>query len=153
MDRILHRHQRMGAAICLVLLQVPKYFGLLQIFCAILKNYLHILTVTNILLQTKRWFAFSKIGFCAGTKVVEEALDAFKFLGWLKNFGPAQNILGPIKWQGIKTLTAIQFIRSVVAVIISITNSISCNTLSIWACCLGRSTCWRSLRLYSWCEA
>jgi hypothetical protein len=28
-------------------------------------------------------------------------LTAVKFLGWLKNFGPAQNILGPVKGQGI----------------------------------------------------
>ena len=42
-----------------------------------------------------------KISFCAGTKVFEEVLDAFKFLGWLKKFGPAQNILGPVKGQGI----------------------------------------------------
>ena len=43
----------------------------------------------------------SKIGFCAGTKVLEEALNAVpKFLGWLKKFGPAQNILGPVKGQG-----------------------------------------------------
>ena len=45
-------------------------------------------------------FAFSKIGFCTGTKVFEEALDAVKFLGWLKKFGTAQNILGPVKGQG-----------------------------------------------------
>ena len=51
--------------------------------------------------QTKRWFAFSKIVFCAGTNVFEEALTAVKFLGWLKKFGPAQNILGPVKGQGI----------------------------------------------------
>jgi hypothetical protein len=57
--------------------------------------------VTNILCQTKRWFAFGKIGFCAGTKVFEEALNAVKILGWLKKFGPAQNILGPVKGQGI----------------------------------------------------
>jgi hypothetical protein len=57
--------------------------------------------VTNILCQTKRWFAFSKIGFCANTKVFEEALNAVIFLGWLKKFGPAQNILGPVKGQGI----------------------------------------------------
>ena len=56
---------------------------------------------SHILCQTKRWFAFSKIGFCAGTKVFEEALNAVKFLGWLKKFGPAQNILGPVKGQGI----------------------------------------------------
>ena len=38
---------------------------------------------------------------CAGTKVFEEALNAVKFLGWLKKFGLAQNILGPVKGQGI----------------------------------------------------
>ena len=43
--------------------------------------------------------------FCAGTKVFEEALNAVKFLGWLKKFGPALNILGPVKGQGIKHLT------------------------------------------------
>ena len=63
--------------------------------------YLHIVTVTNILGQTKRLFAFSKIVFCAGTKVFEEALYATKFMEWLKTFGPAQNILGPVKGQGI----------------------------------------------------
>ena len=38
--------------------------------------------------------------FCAGTKGSEEALNAVKFLNWLKKFGPAQNILGPVKGQG-----------------------------------------------------
>ena len=75
------------------LLPCPKCFGLVQIFCARPKIYWHIVAVTNILCQTKRWFAFSKIVFCAGTKVFEEALNAVKFLGWLKKFGPAQNIL------------------------------------------------------------
>ena len=51
--------------------------------------------------HTKRWFAVSKIGFCASTKLFEEALNAFKFLGRQKTFGPAQNILGPVKGQGI----------------------------------------------------
>jgi hypothetical protein len=59
------------------------------------------LAATNILCQKKRWFAFSKIGFCAGTKVFEEAINAVKFLDWLKKFGPAQNILDPVKGQGI----------------------------------------------------
>ena len=40
-----------------------------------------------------------KIGFCASTKVFEEAINAAKFLGWLKIFGPAQNILRPVKGQ------------------------------------------------------
>ena len=43
--------------------------------------------------------------FCAGTKVFEEALNAVKFLGWLKKFGPAQNILGPVKGQGINDIS------------------------------------------------
>jgi hypothetical protein len=60
-----------------------------------------IVDVTNILCLTKRGFAFSKIGFCDGTKVFEEALNAVKFLGWLKKFGLAQNILGSVKGQGI----------------------------------------------------
>ena len=34
-------------------------------------------------------------------KFFEEALNEVKFLGWLKIFGPAQNILGPVKGQGI----------------------------------------------------
>jgi hypothetical protein len=34
----------------------------------------------------------------------EEALNAIKFLEWLKTFGPAQNILGPVKGQGIRAL-------------------------------------------------
>ena len=40
--------------------------------------------------------------FCAGTKVFEEALNAVKFLGWLKKFGSAKNILQPVKGQGTR---------------------------------------------------
>ena len=43
-----------GEYFCLVLLQVPKCFGLVQIFCARPKIYLHIVAVTNFLCQTKR---------------------------------------------------------------------------------------------------
>ena len=42
-----------------------------------------------------------EIIFCAGTKDFEEALNAVKFLGWIKQFGLAQNIFGPVKGQGI----------------------------------------------------
>ena len=37
-------------------------------------------------------------------KVFEEALNAVKFLCWFKKFGPARNILGPVKGQGINVL-------------------------------------------------
>ena len=76
-------------------------FGLVQFFFAIQNFYLQFVAVINILCRTKTWFAFSKIDFCAGTKVFEEALNAVKFLGWFKKFGPAQNVLGPVKGQGI----------------------------------------------------
>ena len=29
------------------------------------------------------------------------AINAVKFLGWLEKFGPAQNILGPVKGKGM----------------------------------------------------
>ena len=53
--------------------------------------------------------------FCARQKddlhsvklVFEEALNAVKFLDWLKIFGPAQNILGPVKGQGISLTTIV----------------------------------------------
>ena len=64
--------------LCLVLLQVPKAFGLVLIFCAWPKDDFH----------------SQNLFFYAGTKVFEEALNAVKF-------GPAQNILGPVKGQGI----------------------------------------------------
>jgi hypothetical protein len=41
------------------------------------------------------------MGFCAGTKVFEEALNSVKFLGWLNKFGPAQNIFRTLKGQGM----------------------------------------------------
>ena len=79
-----------------------KMFWLVQFFVPDQKFiYIHVVAFTNILCQTKRQFAFSKIGFCTSTKFFEEALNAVKFLGWLKIFGPAQNILGPVKGQGI----------------------------------------------------
>ena len=80
--------------------------GWSKFFCARPKIYLHIVVVTNILCQTKSWFAFSKIVFWSGTKLFEEALNAVKFLGWLKKFGLAQNILGPVKGQGISKVKA-----------------------------------------------
>ena len=52
-----------------------------------------------------------QIIFCSGTKVFEEALNAIKFLYWLKKFGPVQNILGPVKGQGIRQFSMSKIIR------------------------------------------
>ena len=45
-----------------------------------------------------------KLVFVPVKKFFEEALNAVKHLGWLKKFGPAQNILGPVKGQVISYL-------------------------------------------------
>jgi hypothetical protein len=82
-------------------------------FCARPKIYVPIVAVTNILCQTKRWFALSKIDFCAGTKGFEDALNEVEFLGWLKKFGLAQNILGPVKGQGINGISMVAIIALV----------------------------------------
>ena len=50
----------------------------------------------------KKMICFQENCFCASTKGFDEALNAVKFLGWLKKFEPAQNILGPVKGQGIR---------------------------------------------------
>ena len=84
----------------LVLLQIPKCFVPVQIFWARPKIYLHIVAVKIFFCQTKRWFAFSKMGFCAGTKSFEEALNAIKLLVLLKKVGLSQKFLGPVKGQG-----------------------------------------------------
>ena len=64
----------------------PKMFWAGPSFFVPYQKSIFIVAVANILCQTKWWFAFSKIGFCAGLKVFEETV---KFLSWLKKFGPA----------------------------------------------------------------
>ena len=54
-----------------------------------------------------------KLFFCAGTKVFEEALNAVKCLGWLKKFGLAKNIFGPVKKLGIKYYPSLYFLNFV----------------------------------------
>ena len=46
--------------------------------------------------------------------VFEEAVNAVKFLGWLKKFEPAQNILGPVKGQGINFIISLIDLRNLV---------------------------------------
>jgi hypothetical protein len=52
--------------------------------------------VTKILCQKKRLFAFSRIGFCAGTKFFEEALMPCPFTGH-KMFSAGPNFLSQPK--------------------------------------------------------
>ena len=55
----------------------------------------------HILCQSQTFYARQKDDLHSVKLVFEEALNAVKFLGWLKKIGPAQNILGPVKRQGI----------------------------------------------------
>ena len=71
--------------LCLVLLRVPKYFGPVQIFCAIPNTDLHIVTVPKVLCQTIRWFSYSKFSFCAGTKRFGGALKFNLIFGLAKH--------------------------------------------------------------------
>ena len=71
-----------------------------------------ICAVSNILRQPKNLTAFSassKTFVLAQKPCFTECKSSFylaqyvnKFWGWLKKFGPAQNILGPVKGQGNK---------------------------------------------------
>ena len=70
---------------------VPKCFGPDQKFSAVPKK---------ICAGAKTKFTEWKSSFGLAQKFFEKALNAVKFLGWLKKFGPAQNILGPVKGQG-----------------------------------------------------
>ena len=63
--------------------------------------------------QTKSWFAFSKIVFCAHTKILEEALNVVKIFGWLKKFESARNILWLVRGHGIKLHTSRNVKKSV----------------------------------------
>ena len=79
-----------------------KMFCTGPIFLCWTKNLFTYCASHNHFVPDKKMICISgKIGFCACTKVFEEALNTVKFLDWLKNFGPAQNILGPVKGQGI----------------------------------------------------
>ena len=78
----------------------PKMFWAGPNFLCLTKNLFTYCGSHNHFVPDKKMICIQYF-FCAGTKVFEEAQNAVKFLGWLKKFRPAQNILGPVKGQGI----------------------------------------------------
>ena len=66
------------------------------------QNFIYIFQQSQTLCARQKDDLHSVKSFCAGTNNFEEALNAVKFLGWFKKFGPAQNVLGPVKGQGIR---------------------------------------------------
>ena len=87
--------------LCLVLLQVPKCFVPVQIFWASPKNWLHLVPLQNFLCRHKNQFYWMQIIFLSGTKFLCLPQYEHKFLVWHKKFGPAQNVSGPVKGQGM----------------------------------------------------
>ena len=66
------------------------------------QKFIYVLWQSKHFVPDNKMIYISKIGSCAGTKVLEEAINAVpNFLCWLKKNGPAQKILGPVKGQGI----------------------------------------------------
>ena len=86
---------------CLVLLQVPKCFVQVYIFWASPKISLHLVPLQKLLCQHKNQFYWMQIIFLSGTKCLWLAQYVNKFLVRHKKFGLAQNILRPVKGQGI----------------------------------------------------
>ena len=88
--------------LCLVLLQVPKFFVPFQIFWASPKIWLHLVPLQKLLSRHINEFYRMQIIFLSGTKCLWLEQYVNKFLVWHKKFGTAQNILWPVKGQGIR---------------------------------------------------
>ena len=89
----------------LVLLQVPTCFVPVQFFWASPKIWLHLLPIQILLCRHKNEFYWIQIIFLSDTKCLWLPQYLDKFLVWHKKFGPALNILGPVKGQGIHVFT------------------------------------------------
>ena len=81
------------------LLEVPKYFGLVHIFCHakhLLKysaSHKHLMPDKRRICSQENWFLCRQKSFWRGTKCSQ--------ILWLaQKFGPAQNVLGPVKGKG-----------------------------------------------------
>ena len=65
------------------------------------KIWLHLVSLQKLLCRHKKQFYWVHIIFLSGTKCLRLPQYVNKFLVWHKKFGPAQNILWPVKGQGI----------------------------------------------------
>ena len=90
-----------SCALSFVLLQVQKCFVLVQIFCASPKIWLHLVPLQKLLCWHKNQFYWMQIIFLSGTKCLWLPQYINICLVWHKRFGPAQNILGPVKGQSM----------------------------------------------------
>ena len=96
--------------ITIVLLPCP--FTGPKMFCAgpnFLSQPKNLVPLQKLLYRHKKQFCWMQIIFLSGTKCLWLAQYVNKFLGWLKKFGPAQNILGPVKGQGNSPFSVVMY--------------------------------------------
>ena len=86
---------------CIILLQVAKCFVPVQILWVSPKFWLYLVLFQKLLCRHKKQFYWMQIIFLSGTKCLWLAQYVNKSLVRHKKFGPAQNILRPVKGQGI----------------------------------------------------
>ena len=80
----------------------PKMFCAGPIFSASPKIWLHLVPIQKLLRRHKKQFYWMQIIDLSCTKCLWLLQYVDKLLVWHKRFGPAQNILGPVKGQSIK---------------------------------------------------
>ena len=88
-------------------LLMPCPFTGPKMFCAGPKLRLHFVSLQKLLCRHKKQFYWMQIIFLSGTKCLWLPQYVSKFLVWHKKFGPAQNILGSVKGQGIISMYCI----------------------------------------------
>ena len=82
--------------LCLVLLQVPKDFGLFQIFCCHTKKWFTYFDGPKFFFQTQRWFTLMPCPFtgpkmlCAGPNFLSQSKNLIAFSASSKTFVPPQ---------------------------------------------------------------
>ena len=92
---------------CMSWILIPCPFTGRKMFCAgpsfwvSPKIWLHLVPLQKLLCWHKNQFYWMQIIFLSGTKCLWLPQYVNRFLVWHKKFGPAQNILGPVKGQGI----------------------------------------------------
>ena len=110
----------------------PKCFGLVQIFWASPKIWLHLVPLQKCLCWHKKQFYWMQIICLSGTKYLWLPQYVNEFLVWHKKFGPAQNILGPVKGQVITLEYFFQNLKQKLLLCVNVKNEIKEPLASYW---------------------
>ena len=83
-----------------------------QIFWSRPKIELTFIPLQKVLCRHKNWIYYMKIIFWSGTKNLGLVQYVNQYLAWHKKFGPAQNVLGLVKGQGINHFDSYSLCRN-----------------------------------------